>query len=245
MKNEQKMKTKEINRQEPKNEEKKKREMSVFREYFELISETLVYVFFVMTFLLQSFVIPTGSMQDNILIGDHILVDKVAYSQSLGKADAFIFPRLDIKRGMIVTFKSPAEMDKEYVKRVIGLPGETVKIVNKQVYIDGKPLEEPYTFYKDPNIEDSYRDNYPDYKIPPGRFFCMGDNRDNSYDSRYWGTVPRDYIIGKPWRIYWSYESDTSDYLTPGIWHKIQDTFKTVKNFFTRTRWKRTVMKIE
>ena len=226
-------------------EEKKAREVGVFREYFELIAETLIYVFFVMTFLLQSFVIPTGSMEDNILIGDHILVDKVAYAGSLGKLDGFMFPRREIRRGMIVTFKSPPELEKEYVKRVIALPGERIKIVNKKVYIDDQPLEEPYTFFKDQRIEMSYRDNFPAFKVPENHYFCMGDNRDNSYDSRFWGPVPADFIIGKPWRIYWSFDSTTAEYLTPGIWHKIKDLVKTIIHFIPKTRWRRMLKKIE
>ena len=225
--------------------EKKAREVGVFREYFELIAETLIYVFFVMTFLLQSFVIPTGSMEDNILIGDHILVDKVAYASSLGKFDSFMFPHLEIQRGMIVTFKSPPELEKEYVKRVIGLPGDRIKIINKKVYINDQPLDEPYTFFKDPKIEMSYRDNFPTFKVPKDHYFCMGDNRDNSYDSRFWGPVPADYIIGKPWRIYWSYESTTAEYLTPGLWHKIKDVVSTIIHFIPRTRWQRMLKKIE
>jgi signal peptidase I len=225
--------------------ENERREVNVFREYFELIAETLIYVFFVMTFLLQSFVIPTGSMKDNILIGDHILVDKVAYSQSLGTLDGLVLPQEQIERGMIVTFKSPAELGKEYVKRVIGLPGERIKIINKKVYIDNQPLDESYTFFKDPNIEQSYRDNYPEFKIPANHYFCMGDNRDHSYDSRYWGPVHLDLIIGKPWRVYWSYESTTAEYLTPGLMHKIKDLGKTFINFFSKTRWDRTIKKIE
>jgi signal peptidase I len=224
----------------------KKRDVGLFREYFELIAETLIYVFFVMTFLLQSFVIPTGSMQDNILIGDHILVDKVAYSQSIGKLDGFMFPQEKIQRGMIVTFKSPAELEKEYVKRVIALPGERIRIKNKKVFIDDKPLDEPYTFFKDPNVEQiSQRDNFMEYTVPPNHYFCMGDNRDNSYDSRFWGPVPASFIIGKPWRIYWSFDSKTEDYLAPGIWNKIKDLGKTLYKFIPKTRWNRTFRKIK
>lgn len=226
-------------------EKENERKYSSFRENFELITETLIYVFFVMTFLLQSFVIPTGSMKDNILVGDHILVDKVAYAKSLGTLDSIMLPTLEIKRGMIVTFKSPAELDKEYVKRVIGLPGERIKIVNKKVYINNEPLNEPYTFFKDPNIQTSYRDNFPEFTVPENFYFCMGDNRDNSYDSRFWGPVPADFIIGKPWRIYWSYESKSTDYLTPGFWHRIKDLGKTIINFIPKTRWSRTLKKIE
>ena len=223
----------------------RRKEVGFFRDTFELFTETLIYVFFVMTFLLQSFVIPTGSMEDTLLIGDHLLVDKISYSRSLGEWDSFIFPRREITRGMIVTFKSPAEIEKEYVKRVIGLPGETIRISNKKVYIDGDFLEEPYTFFKDDQVLSGYRDNFPAYKIPAGHYFCMGDNRDNSYDSRFWGPVPSNLIIGKPWRIYWSYDSSTKEYLTPGIVHKIKDIFKTILNFFSKTRWERTIMKVE
>lgn len=233
-------------RKERKKQRKERRkEVGLFREYFELIAETLVYVFFVMTFLLQSFVIPTGSMEDNLLIGDHLLVNKVAYSRSIGTFDSLIFPQEEIKRGMIVTFKSPAELEKEYVKRVIACPNETIKIINKKVYINGKPLDESYTYFKDDSIIDSYRDNFPEFKIPEGHYFCMGDNRDNSFDSRFWGPVPEDYIIGKPWRIYWSYDSTSEEYLTPGIIHKVKDIFLTMINFFSKTRWHRTIMKIE
>ncbi len=224
---------------------KKQKEMGFFREYFELIAETLIYVFFVMTFLLQSFVIPTGSMENNLLIGDHLLVDKVSYSRSLTPIERFILPQKKIKRGMIVTFKAPADIEKEYVKRVIGVPGDRVKIVAKKVYINGLLLHEPYTYFRDNNILNTERDYMKELIVPENSYFCMGDNRDNSYDSRYWGTVPADFIIGKPWRVYWSFSSTSDEYLTPGFLHKIKDLFKTVINFFSRTRWDRTGMKIK
>ncbi|HDP95753.1 MAG TPA: signal peptidase I [Candidatus Aminicenantes bacterium] len=211
------------------------------REYAELIAETLIYVFFVMTFLLQSFVIPTGSMEDTLLIGDHLLVDKVAYSRAIGGPGSFLLPQVSIQRGMIVTFKSPAEMDKEYVKRVIALPGETITIRKKQVFIDGKVLDEPYTYFKDPRIQAGYRDNYPAFTVPSGQYFCMGDNRDHSFDSRYWGSVPAEYIIGRPWRIYWSYAAKTDDYMAPGIVNQVKSIFRTLVHFFSRTRWQRSL----
>lgn len=217
------------------------------REYIELLVETLIFVFFLMTFLLQPFVIPTGSMKENILVGDHIFVSKVSYTQSLGHWDSFLLPQVEIERGMIVTFKSPGEIDKEYVKRVIGLPGERLKIVNKQVFINGMPLEEPYTVFKDPGTEGPHspRDNFAETLIPGNHYFCMGDNRDHSYDSRYWGPVKKDFMTGKPWRIYWSSDTPTSEYLTPGFVHKVKSAFRTLTGFFTRTRWNRTGSKIE
>jgi len=228
-----------------KKKEKKKREVSVLREYFELISEVMIFVFFIMTFLVQTFVIPTGSMEDTLLIGDHLLVDKVSYAARSNPIDRFFLPKVEIRRGTIVTFKSPPEMEKEYVKRVIGLGGETIQIINKQVLIDGRPLNEPYTFFNDSEIQKTLRDNFPPYRIPEGHYFCMGDNRDNSYDSRHWGAVPDSFIVGRPWRIYWSFESTTEDYMTPGVLHKMKDLAKTVLTFFTKTRWERTVKKIK
>jgi len=272
------------------------KEVAAVREYFELFSETLIYVFFVMTFLLQSFVIPTGSMKNNILVGDHLLVNKVAYSRPGNTVDNIVFPQSKIERGSVVTFKAPAEMEKEYVKRVIALPGETIRIIDKNVYIDGKLLDEPYTRFEDGKtftnkpgdnfplqsaeyanvlgktsylpfyINDEngfvdqkrsreFRDRFEDsvirlkdgyvFKVPEGHYFCMGDNRDRSYDSRFWGPVPEEFIIGKPWRIYWSFDATTDEYLNQDPRHKFTDIFKTIINFIPKTRWDRTIKKIE
>ena len=246
---------------------KKERTVSVAREYFELIVETLIYVFFVNTFLLQSFVIPTGSMETTLLIGDHLLVNKVAYSRSANRLENILLPQLTIQRGMVVTFKAPPDMEKEYVKRVIGLPGDRLRISDKKVYINGRPLNESYVRFKNVdygaefppqnhydwyfqfpfNLRQTQRnpDGSLDYIVPQGHYFCMGDNRDNSFDSRFWGPVPSDYIVGKPWRIYWSFESNSDEYLTPGFIYKIKDLALTVVRFFTRTRWDRTIKAIK
>ena len=246
---------------------KRERTVSVFREYFELIVETLIYVFFVNTFLLQSFVIPTASMEKTLLIGDHLLVNKVAYSNSLGPIGKLLLPQVKIQRGMVVTFKAPPDMEKEYVKRVIGMPGDRLRIRSKKVTINGRPLAENYTVFKtvdygaefppqNPydwyfqfpvNLRQTQRnpDGSRDYIVPPGHYFCMGDNRDNSFDSRFWGPVPADHIVGKPWRIYWSYESNSDEYLTPGFIYKLKDLGLTVVRFFTRTRWERTIKAIK
>jgi signal peptidase I len=247
--------------------EKKPRTVTVGREYFELIVETLIYVFFVNTFLLQSFVIPTASMENTLLIGDHLLVNKVAYSNSISRIGSFLLPQVKIQRGMVVTFKAPPDMEKEYVKRVIGMPGDRLRIREKQVYINGRPLAENYTIFRNLDYAADFppRNSYEwyfqfpfnlrtiqanpdgsiDYVVPPRHYFCMGDNRDNSFDSRFWGPVPFEYIVGKPWRIYWSYQSDSEEYLTPGLIYKIKDLALTVVHFFTRTRWSRTVMAIK
>jgi len=245
----------------------KERTVSVGREYFELIVETLIYVFFVNTFLLQSFVIPTASMENTLLIGDHLLVNKVAYSRSLGPLENVLLPKLPLRRGLVVTFKAPPDMEKEYVKRVIGMPGDRLRISDKKVFINGRLMDESYVRFKGldngadfppQNHYDWYfqfpyelrqtmknNDGSIDYIVPARHYFCMGDNRDNSFDSRFWGPVPEDYIVGRPWRIYWSYESNSDEYLTPGFIYKVKDLALTVVRFFTRTRWDRTVKAIK
>jgi signal peptidase I len=216
------------------------RAVGPWREYIEFIIEMMVFVFFVNAFLLQSFAIPSGSMENTMLIGDHLLVDKVAYSRLVSVIDRLLLPQIEIRRGMIVTFKSPPEMDKEYVKRVIGLPGETIAIVAKRVYIDGRPLVEPYARFRDPQVTSGIRDNFPPFRVPPGSYFCLGDNRDNSYDCRFWGPVPADYISGCPWRIFWSYRATAEEYRNPGALAKLRDLASTVVHFFSKTRWSRT-----
>jgi signal peptidase I len=210
-----------------------------------LILELVIYIFFVTTFLLKPFVIPTGSMEDNLLVGDHILLDRVIFSRSLGFLDGLWFPQQEIGRGMIVTFKAPPEMDKLYVKRVIGLPGDTVRIIYKKVYINGIPLDEPYAYFKDKKMNVPGRDNFPQYRVPADHYFLMGDNRDRSADSRSWGVVPRANIVGAPWRIYWSFRSTSENYLASGFFPKVKNLFLTLIHFFPRTRWQRTGSRIK
>ena len=173
--------------------------------------------------------IPTGSMEDTLLIGDHLLVDKLTYAPE-GPVSKFLLPYQDVERGDIIVFRYPIDISQTFVKRVIGVPGDRIRIVNKQVFLNGRELDEPYKYHKT-DMVDSYRDNFPgepnvrlyppaeemlqshtengEIVIPPGGYFAMGDNRDSSLDSRYWGFVPRDHIIGKPLIIYWSYDAPT------------------------------------
>ena len=187
------------------------------REYIELFAEVLILVFFINAFLLQTYVIPSGSMEATMLIGDHLLVDKVAVSRSLGSVDAFLLPQYGISRGRILTFTGPHEIytnkePKNLVKRVVALPGDTIRIEGKKVFINGKQVFEPYAVYKgrnpitkfppsngfnwDYNFPREYRDfvvktpGGEAYRVPEGHYFCMGDNRNHSFDSRYWGPLP-------------------------------------------------------
>ncbi len=148
--------------------------------------------------LIQAFRIPSGSMIPTLLIGDHILVEKVTYRFR------------DPKRFEIIVFKCPIDPSKDYIKRIIGLPGDTVKIVNKHVFVNGKELKEPYIQHKDPHVIPGWqqpRDNYGPVRVPPGHYFVMGDNRDYSFDSRFWGFVPRKSIVGRAFIIYFSCDS--------------------------------------
>ncbi len=229
---------------------KKEKEHGIIREYFELIVETAIYVFFVITFIAQSFLIPTGSMEDTLLIGDHLFVNKFIYANTVFSWEKKILPIKDIERGDIVVFRFPEDPTKDFVKRTIGLPGESLKIVNKKVFINGIPLKEPYVYHKDNNIyskdntifeEYIRRDNFEINYIPQGYYFVMGDNRDNSLDSRYWGPLKRSYIKGRPWVIYWSYKASKGQYLVKGAGNQLKNMINSLLHFFTKTRWKRTL----
>jgi len=192
---------------EKKETEGKGKEKNIFREMFELVAETAVFVFFVMTFIVQAFQIPTGSMEPTLLVGDFLLVNKFIHANTYFPVEKIILPRRDIQRGDIVVFKSPPDLSKDFVKRVIALPGETVRIKDKQVFINDRPLnEDKYKVHIYPNyIMDG--DNYGPKTVDAGHLFVMGDNRDNSADSRVWGLLPLDNIKGRPWVIYFSYKA--------------------------------------
>jgi len=230
------------------NQEKKKREKSVFREYFELIAETAVFVFFVMTFVVQAFQIPTGSMEPTLLIGDFLLVNKLVYASTASSIEEKILPRKAIRRQDIVVFKWPNDLAKDFVKRVIGLPGEKIEIKNKQVFVNDKTLDEKYKVHNDSQIiskndyyhyDDTIRDNFGPVNVPAGHIFVMGDNRDNSADSRYWGFLPLTYVKGRPWMIYFSYRAERDAYLKTSL----QDRLKKLVNFLPKARWGR-VLKV-
>ena len=227
-----------------KSKEKKRRTKNVFREYFELVAETAVFVFFVITFVVQAFQIPTGSMEPTLLVGDFLLVNKFVYDNGSPAIDRALLPRREIKRDDIIVFKKPDELSKDYVKRVIGLPGERLEIRDKQVYINDQPLSEPYKVHSDAQVrvkngydnnEDTIRDNFGPVTIPPGHLFAMGDNRDDSWDSRYWGVVPLSDVKGRPWITFFSYEAERDAYQKTSV----RDRLKKLLRFIPKARWTR------
>ncbi len=220
---------------------------------------TIILLLFGTTTLVQAFVIPTGSMEDTLLVGDHLLVDKLAYAPE-GGLSRHVLPYRDVKRGDIIVFRYPVDIDQTFVKRCIGVPGDRLHLENKQLFLNGKRVPEPYAYHKSDYL-DSYRDNFPsepnthvpdpavdmllhhvsggDVVVPPGSYFAMGDNRDSSLDSRYWGFVPRANIIGKPVIVYWSYDAPT-DALSDSAM-SAKHLIDLIEHFPTKTRWSRTL----
>lgn len=179
-------------------------------DWIKSIILALILALFIRTFLVQAYKIPSGSMIPTLLIGDHILVNKFVYGvRNPFTRELWIKGRLP-KRREIIVFVYPPNRKIDFIKRVIGLPGDVIEIRNKRVFVNGKPLNEPYVQYTDPKIlppELSPRDNFGPVKVPPGHLFVMGDNRDESYDSRFWGFVPLKEVKGKAFIIYFSWDS--------------------------------------
>ena len=227
---------------------------------------TILLLVFGTSSLAQPFVIPTSSMEDSLLVGDHLIVDKMGYAPS-GSFSQYLLPYQEPKHGDVIVFRYPADIKQTYVKRLIGVPGDRIKLVNGVVYRNGARLNEPYAFQK--FTYDAERDNFPgalrlnvreelavqlqramlehnvvngEVVVPPGNYFAMGDNRDNSEDSRYWGFVPRENIIGKPVLVYWSYKASTEDLIGESANSMFNHFVDVGEHFFTHTRWRRTCM---
>jgi signal peptidase I len=243
---------------------------SVAREYLESIVVAVILALFIRTFAIQAFKIPTGSMEENLLIGDHLLVNKLVYSPSLAPWEDALFGKKPIRRGHVVVFKFPEDPTRDFIKRVIGLPGETIEIRDKQVFVNGTPLDEDAQICSeepggektcrdaDPSRDGPYKvfflraplrpddpeyslhagsagDNWGPQTVPPGQLLVLGDNRDNSRDSRFWGFLPIDQVKGRALLVYWSYEATREEYRRTGLVEWVKDTLSA----FGRTRWKR------
>jgi signal peptidase I len=215
------------------------------REYLESIVVAVILALFIRTWAFQAFKIPTGSMETNLLIGDHLLVNKLVYSPSLGPFEDLLLAKRKIERGHVVVFKYPEDPQRDFIKRVIGLPGETVTIRGKVVSINGAPIAEPYVHFLEPPLRpgdpeygfrvEGLRDSWGPRVVPEGQLLVLGDNRDNSRDSRYWGFLPIDQVKGRALLVYWSYEATREEYQRRGYSSWLRDTVSA----FGRTRWSR------
>ena len=178
----------------------------LLKEYIEALILALILALIIRAFVIQAFKIPSGSMKNTLLIGDHLLVNKFIYGIHIPFSD-YVIPIKDPRHGDIIVFEYPEDPEKDFIKRIIGVPGDTIEIRDKEVYRNSEKLVEPYARHTDPAIVEGLRDNLPAFVVPENSYFVMGDNRDESYDSRWWKFVRRDQIRGKAWRIYWSWES--------------------------------------
>jgi signal peptidase I len=194
--------------------ESKRRRKSIVREYAEAIAIAVLLALVIRSLVVQAFTIPSGSMMDTLLVGDYILVNKFLYGPELPLVDWRMAAIRDPQRGDIIVFRYPQDEKRDFIKRIVATPGERVQIRGHQVFVNGRPLQEPYTKHADSGTARG-GDAYCGYAygcepttVPPDAYFVMGDNRDNSQDSRYWGFVKRDKIKGKAFLIYWSWDGD-------------------------------------
>jgi signal peptidase I len=243
-------------------QEEKQRETTV--EFLASLAAVLVTGLFIITFILQAFEIPSSSMEDTLLIGDHVFVNREQFAPKTSWVGPML-PYRDIKRADIVVFLSPAEPGLYVVKRIIGIPGDHIHLIDGAVYRNGEKLTEPYVMHKGPVPYDPYRDNFPavppseaynvspewqllmrthveggDIVVPQDSYFGMGDNRDVSLDSRYWGFIPKENVIGRPMFIYWSFNTPADQYRHTDFSERIGFLAHVVFHFFDETRWRRT-----
>lgn len=213
---------------------------SVFREYLEALIVAAVFLGFTNTFVLKTFYIPSSSMEETLLIGDHLFVNRFVFGPQTALERA-VFPGRPVRRGDIVIFRSPETPELDLVKRCVGLAGDTIEVVDKELYVNGQRVNDAtYTQHVDP-LEDRRRDTFGPIEVPPEHLFCMGDNRDRSYDSRYFGPVPLAHVKGRAAVVYWSYGGETPDGTWRGWGPRIRQLFSTVVGFVSKTRWGRTL----
>lgn len=212
---------------------------STFREYLESILIAAILALFIRTFVFQAFKIPTGSMEPNLMVGDHIVVNKFVYGP--GGSASGMLPARPVERGDVVVFRAPQEPDTDFIKRIVAVGGDTVEMVDGVLYVNGEVVDEPYASYN--SRYGSARD-FERREIPEGHYFALGDNRDNSRDSRYWGTVPGDLVKGQAVVVYWSFEADRSAYYTTGIGDRLLQIGQMLPRLVSGTRWERSFQRI-
>ena len=239
------------------------RERTSLREYIESLLVTVILALFGTSFVVQAFKIPSQSMEPTLLVGDHLLVNKFIFG-GRGAWYEGILPYRPIERGDIIVFRFPFDDHAHYVKRVVAEPGDRLRVVDRQLYINGQPVEEPYKVH-DPLNPEYFGDNFPptapnffrrnvrdewaaellrhvrgrDLVVPPNKYFVMGDNRDHSFDSRYWGFVDREAVMGRPMMIYWSIDATSADYADRTFTGRLASLAHTVSRLPMKTRWGR------
>jgi signal peptidase I len=241
----------------------KQRETTV--EFLASLAAVLVTGLFIITFVLQAFEIPSSSMENTLLIGDHVFVNRVQFSPPAHYLGPLL-PYRQVHRGDIVVFLSPAEAGLYVVKRIIGVPGDRIHLRDGMVYRNGEKLDEPYVIHQPEGGYVPYRDNFPavppseftnvtpswqlllpqyiqgdDIVVPANSYFGMGDNRDVSLDSRFWGFIPQENVIGRPMFIYWSFITPANQYLQKEVSDRVKFLLHVVIHFFDETRWRRTL----
>jgi signal peptidase I len=245
--------------------DEKPRETTV--EFLASLAAVLVTGLFIITFVVQAFEIPSSSMENTLLIGDHVFVNRVQFAPKTSWVGPLL-PYRQVRRGDIVVFLHPDPHDAGtyVVKRIMGVPGDRIHLRNGVVYRNGQALDEPYILHDADNPNDSYRNSFPavppsdengvypnwivdlashvqgdDLVVPPGHYFAMGDHRGVSLDSRYWGFIPQENVIGRPMFIYWSFETPGDQYTKTDFGDRIGFLAHVVLHFFDETRWRRTL----
>jgi len=239
------------------------KERTTLREYIESLLVTVILALFGTSFVVQAFKIPSQSMEPTLLVGDHLLVNKFIFG-GRGAWYEKALPYRPIRRGDIIVFKFPFDDHAHYVKRVIGVPGDRIRIIDQHLYVNGLPVDEPYKVH-DPANPEWFGDNFPpstssflrrnvrpewaddilnhvkdgDLAVPPHKYFVMGDNRDHSWDSRYWGFVDREAVMGRPVLIYWSVEATSADYADRSAAGRMLGLGSTLLRLPVKTRWSR------
>ena len=224
---------------------------SVLREYLEALIVAAIFLGFTNTFVLKTFYIPSGSMEDTLLVGDHLFVNRFIYGARPSSLEEKLLPGRSVGRGDIVIFRSPETPKLDLVKRCVGLEGDRVEVIDKELYVNGEQFpDESYALNRHPQLysasspygpEVRRRDNFGPLTVPEDHLFCMGDNRDYSYDSRFFGPVPVSHVKGRAVLIYWSYGGETPDGVWRGWTARLKQLGNTALGFLTKTRWRRTL----
>jgi len=221
------------------------------REYLEALLIAVIFATFARTFVVQAFKIPTASMEENLLIGDHILVNKFIYGPTVSPLERWLLPQREVRRGDVVVFRYPRDPRRDFIKRCVGLPGDVVEIVDKELRVNGEAVNDgAYTYHSDPRIfpssrflaaQNRHRDNFGPHVVPAEEYFFLGDNRDNSNDSRVWGDVPRENLRGRAVMVFWSFEPQETERTESGrAWSRLEKRWRVLTGFFSGTRWERT-----